>query len=534
MKTSRRDFLKATGVVCGAATLPAWVLETQAAQAAAINHDKLADVALALAKKLGASYADIRINRYRNESVSTREERVQNVSRTQSFGCGVRVLVRGAWGFAASHVVDAKSVRRLTEQAVEIAKANAAFQRRPVEMVAAPKVTGKWRSNFERDPFEVATEPKIDFLLKLNAAAMKAKGASFVTSSLSFNNEQKFLATSDGSRTEQYLIRTHPSITVTAVDRAAGDFQTRSSLPGPKSIGYEYLAKHDWLAEATQAGEEAVMKLKAKSVAPGKYDLIIHPTNLWLTIHETVGHSTELDRALWWEANYAGTSFLTPDKTGKLQFGSTICNFFADRTQPEGLATVAYDDEGVPGQRWDIVKDGIFVGWQTTRDLAPLVGQKTSTGCLHADSWGSVPFPRMPNVSLEPAPVPASLDDLVGGVDDGILIYGNGSWSIDMMRYNFQFGGQTFWEIKKGKVGAMLRDVAYQSRTTDFWNSCDGLGGGATYELHGAANDGKGEPGQANCVSHGCPVARFRKINVLNTGAGGAAGAAFLEEAHAH
>jgi len=220
-----------------------------------------------------------------------------------------------------------------------------------------------------------------------------------------------------------------------------------------------------------------------------------------------------------WEANYAGTSFLTPDKTGKLQFGSTICNFFADRTQPEGCATVGYDDEGVPGQRWYLVKDGIFVDWQTTRDLAPLIGHKQSYGCLHADSWGSVPFPRMPNVSLEPAPVEASLDDLVSGVDDGILIYGNGSWSIDQQRYNFQFGGQTFWEIKKGKVGAMLRDVAYQSRTTDFWNSCDGLGGKATYEVNGAANDGKGEPGQVNAVSHGCPPARFRKVNVLNTGA---------------
>jgi len=218
-----------------------------------------------------------------------------------------------------------------------------------------------------------------------------------------------------------------------------------------------------------------------------------------------------------WEADYAGTSFLTPDKTGKLQFGSKRCNFFADRTQPEGLATVGYDDEGVPAQRWYLVKDGVFVDWQTTRDLAPLIGHKKSYGCLHADSWGSVPFPRMPNVSLEPAKENTSLDDLVAGVDNGILIYGNGSWSIDQQRYNFQFGGQTFWEIKKGKVGAMLRDVAYQSRTTDFWNGCDGLGGRATYEINGAANDGKGEPGQANAVSHGSPVARFRQVNVLNT-----------------
>ena len=519
MKPSRRHFLKTTGLVCGAASLPSWIVETQAAEAAAINKDKLADVALPLAKKLGATYADIRINRYRHESISTREERVQNVSRSQSFGFGVRVLVKGAWGFAASHLVTPESVRRITEQAVEIARANAMFQRRPVEMVSTPRVVAKWKSAFEKDPFDVATEDKVAFLLKLNETAMKAQGASFVTSSLSFSNEQKYYASTDGSRIEQYLIRSNPSLTVTAVNRSTGDFQTRSALPGPKNIGYEYMEKYPWLKEAEQAGEEAVAKLKAKSVEPGQYDLVIHPSNLWLTIHETVGHSTELDRALLWEANYAGTSFLTPDKTGKLQFGSTLCNFFADRTQPEGCATVGYDDEGVPGQRWHLVKDGLFVDWQTTRDLAPLIGQKKSYGCLHADSWGSVPFPRMPNVSLEPAPVNAGLDDLLVGVDNGILIYGNGSWSIDQQRYNFQFGGQTFWEIKKGKLGSMLRDVAYQSRTTDFWRSCDGLGGQVTYEINGSANDGKGEPGQSNAVSHGCPIARFRQVNVLNTGA---------------
>jgi TldD protein len=519
MNFTRRDFLKTTGLACGAASLPGWVFEAEAAEAAAIDKNKLADLAISRAKKLGASYADIRINRYRNESIFTREERVQNVSRSQSFGCGVRVLVKGAWGFAASHLVNADSVRRITEQAVEIARANAAFQRKPIKLVATPKVVAKWKSSFEKDPFDVPTESKVAFLLGLNQAAMKAKGASFVNSAVSFQNEQKFYASTDGSRIEQYIIRTMPFFTVTAVNRSAGDFQTRSNLSGPKNIGYEYLEKYPWLKEAEQAGEEAVAKLSAKPVEPGKYDLIIHPSNLWLTIHESVGHSTELDRALWWEANYAGTSFLTPDKAGKLQFGSKICNFFADRTQPEGCATVGYDDEGVPSQRWFLVKDGIFLDWQTTRDLAPLVGQKKSYGCLHADSWSSVPFPRMPNISLEPAKEAISQEQLIADVDNGILIYGNGSWSIDQQRYNFQFGGQTFWEIKKGKVGQMLRDVAYQSRTTDFWNSCDGLGGKSTYELNGAANDGKGEPGQANAVSHGCPVARFRHVNVLNTDA---------------
>jgi TldD protein len=206
---------------------------------------------------------------------------------------------------------------------------------------------------------------KSNFTSKLGETAMKTKGVSFVNSAVSFQNEQKFYASTDDSRIEQYLIRTLPFFTVTAVNRSAGDFQTRSNLSGPKTIGYEYLEEYPWHKEAAQAGEEAVAKLSAKPVEPGKYDLIIHPSNLWLTIHESVGHSTELDRALLWEADYAGTSFLTPDKTGKLQFGSKICNFFADRTQPQGLATVAYDDEGVPGQRWYLVKDGIFVDWRT-------------------------------------------------------------------------------------------------------------------------------------------------------------------------
>ena len=519
MNLNRRNFLKTASLACGAATLTDFDWQARAGDKPAVDRNELADIALKQAKKLGASYADIRINRYRLESIFTREQRVQDVSRVQDFGFGVRVLLKGAWGFAASPVVTAETVRRITDEAVQIARANAAYQRKPVKLVSTPAVKATWKSAFEKDPFDIPTDKKVSFLLGLNEAAMKTKGASFVTSGLSFQNERKFHASTDGSSIEQYIIRTVPFLTVTAVNRSAGDFQTRSALTGPRTMGYEYLETYPWLKEAEKAGEEAVAKLKAKPVVPGKYDLLLHPSHLWLTIHESVGHSTELDRALLWEADYAGTSFLTPDKVGKLQFGSKICNFYADRTQPHGCATVGYDDEGVPGQRWPLVKDGIFVDWQTTRDLAPLVGQKKSYGCLHADSWGSVPFPRMPNVSLEPAREKVSLEELMAGIDDGILIFGNGSWSIDQQRYNFQFGGQTFWEIKNGKIGEMLRDVAYQSRTTDFWNACDGLGGPDTYELNGAANDGKGEPTQANAVSHGCPMARFRKINVLNTAA---------------
>lgn len=521
MTFSRRDFIKAAGLGLGAAVLPSWVYEAEAETLlfVEVNKNKLADIALSNAKKLGASYADIRINRYRLESVSTRERQVQNIQRGQNFGFGVRVLVKGTWGFAASPNVTEAEVLRATREAIEIAKANAAFQRKRIEMVPAPKVVTNWKSSFVKDPFDVPVEDKTQFLLKINEAALAVKGVSFVNSSMAWVNEQKFLATSDGSRIEQYLIRGNPSFTVTATDRASGDFQTRSSLAEAQSAGYEYIENYDWLAEAKQASEEAVMKLKAKPIAPGKYDLILHPSHLFLTIHESVGHSTELDRAMLWEANYAGTSFLTPDKTGKLQFGSRIVNFFADRTQPQGLATVGYDDEGVKGQKWYLVKDGTFVDWQTTRDLAPLIGKKSSYGCLHADSWGSVPFPRMPNVSLEPSKENVSADDLIGGVENGIMIHGRGSYSIDQQRYNFQFGGQTFWEIKNGKVQGMLKDVAYQSRTTDFWGACDALGGQSTYLIPGTFNDGKGEPSQSNAVSHGCPVARFRQINVLNTAA---------------
>ncbi len=519
MEFSRRDFIKTSAIAVGAAALPVWAMNAEAANAfwAEVNKDSLADAALATAKKLGASYADVRINRYRNENVSTRERQVLNVSSGQNMGFGVRVLINGTWGFAASPILTADEVVRITTEAAAIAKANSLITRKKIELVPTPKVTATWKSSFERDPFDVPAEEKVAILLKINEAALGVKGISFVNSQIGSVNEQKYLATTDGSRIEQYIIRTNPSFTATATDRASGDFQSVNTFREAQQIGFEYMTKHDWVAEAKQAGEYAVMKLKAPSVTPGKYDLVLHPSHLFLTIHESVGHPTELDRALLWEANYAGTSFLTPDKTGKLQYGSKMVNFVADRTQPQGMATVGYDDEGVPGQSWHLVKDGVFVDWQTTRDTAKLVGKTKSYGCLHADSWGSVPFPRMPNVSLSPAKENVTMDDLVGGVEKGIVIFGRGSYSIDQQRYNFQFGGQTFWEIKNGKVTGMLRDVAYQSRTTDFWGSLDGLGGQSTYEIPGSPNDGKGEPGQSNAVSHGCPPARFRQINVLST-----------------
>jgi TldD protein len=515
---SRREFLCTGGVVIAGTFVPDWTAAFQPTATDDARRAEVADAALAHSAKLGASYADIRINRYRRESISTREQQVQNVSRSTSYGFGLRVLVNGAWGFAASNMVDAGSARAAAEQAVAIAKANAILATRKVTLANADKVVASWSNTLKKDPFEVPLETKIAFLLQLNKTAL-VPGVSFVTSQILFADEQKYFASSEGSRISQRLVRTYPQFQTTATDRASGDFQTRGVVDRAKLLGYEYVEDYPWMADAEKAGHEVVEKLKSKPVSSGRYDIVVDPSQLFLAIHESVGHSTELDRSLGYEANMAGTSFVKPTDAGKLRFGSNIVNLVGDRTQPGGLATTGYDDEGVKSDRWHIVRDGMFVDWQTTRELAPLVGQSKSHGCLHSDSWASVPFPRMPNVSLQPAEKEVTLDNLFADIKRGLFIEGRGVSSIDQQRYNFQFGGAVIREIRDGKLGAMVKDAAYQSRTPDFWASCDGLGGPATYRLWGTSADGKGEPGQTNAVSHGCPPARFRNITVLNTAA---------------
>jgi TldD protein len=517
---SRRQFLASSGALVAGACVPDWGEAFQPSAAGDAVRAEVADAALQQAAALGASYADIRINRYRRESIATRERQVQNVSRSTSFGLGLRVLVNGAWGFAATNVVEAGAARAVAEQAVAIAKANAILATRKVTLAPVERVVTSWNNPIKRDPFDVPLETKTAFLLKLNETALAVAGVSFVSSQILFVDEQKYFASSEGSRITQRLVRTYPQFTTTAADRANGDFQTRPVVDRAQLIGYEYVEDYPWLKDAEKAGHEVVEKLKSKPVSPGRYDIVVDPSQLFLCIHESVGHSTELDRALGWEANMAGTSFLKASDAGKLRFGAKIVNLVGDRTQTGGLATTGYDDEGVKSERWHIVRDGMFVDWQTTRELAPLVGQQQSHGCLHADNWSSVPFPRMPNVSLEPAATEVTLDDLFSGIKRGLFIEGRGSSSIDQQRYNFQFGGAVIREITNGKLGAMVRDAAYQSRTPDFWASCDGLGGPATYRLWGTSADGKGEPGQTNAVSHGCPPARFRQVTVLNTAAG--------------
>jgi TldD protein len=484
---------------------------------------ELADVALNVAKGRGASYADVRIVRTLNQFVTTREKRVENVTNTESYGFGVRALVDGVWGFAASSKLEREEVARVAERAVNIAKANSAIRRTRISLVAVEKYpNAKYQTPVERDPFTVPLSEKADYLLKVNAEAGKIKGPGpiFVNSNMFFTKEEKYFASTEGTDIEQVLIRSFPSFIVTSVNPLTGRFEQRSSLGSPIGKGYETVAEYDLIGEAPRAAEQAVQKHTAKPVEPGRKDLVLHPTHLWLTIHESIGHPTELDRVLGFEANYAGTSFATREKLGKFQYGSKFVQIKGDKTQAGGLATCGWDDDGVKTIEWDIIKDGVLVSYQTVRDNAGLIGLKHSHGAAYADSWGSVAFQRMPNVSLMPATGKQSIsaDDLIADVKDGIYIEGDGSFSIDQQRYNFQFGGQVFWEIKNGKKVGLLRDVAYQSRTPDFWNNCDGVGSKEHYSLGGSYFDGKGEPSQSNAVSHGCPPARFRRINVINTG----------------
>ena len=488
--------------------------------------EKLADAALREAKKLKATYCDIRITRYRDQGVSARlsPERgtgktleVPGVQDTDSFGFGVRVIANGAWGFAASPVVTAAEIARMTGEAVTVARANATIMSKPVILAPTKAYTDRWTSPFERNPFDVAIEEKLELLFGVGREIKRGPKVFSSDNTLVFRSEDKYFASSEGSSIQQLIYQTFGTISATAVDTAARKSQTRSYIPTPLSSGYEFVPQMNLKENGQRIREEVVEHLMAPAVKPGRYDLILMPSHLFLTIHESIGHSTELDRALGYEANYAGTSFLTVDKLGKERIGSEIVNFYGDRTTPRGLATVAYDDDGVKTTKFPIVSKGMFTGYQTIRDQAHLIGEKESRGCCYADSWSSVPFQRMPNVSLEPGKDEVTLETMIAGVDNGILIEGRGSYSIDQQRYNFQFGGDSFYEIKGGKKGRMISQVAYQAKTTDFWQACDAIAGPAYWQMYGSSRDGKGEPPQINSMSHGCSPARFRQINVIQT-----------------
>jgi len=542
--SDRREFLKKTGIAAGAiaasgalrtAEAAASALTTRAALPAAAPAPmdpatkELLMEALNATKLAGATYADARIARYRDNQIFTREQQIINVVDQDSMGCGVRALVDGTWGFSATRTLTKAGVAAAAKEAAAIAKANRVARDKAVQLAPAqsnPEVS--WQTPHTIDPFTVAVEDNASLLLKANAEALKVAGVKFVFSGLFFRKQERNYANSDGSVINQVVIQSWPLMQITAVAPDFSDFQNRGNVVAPAGRGYEYVGECDLVGNAGKWAEEAAQKLKAKPVEVGRYDLVLDPSHLWLTIHESIAHPTELDRAMGYEANYAGTSFVAPPEQflGKFKYGPAFMNIRGDRSQTGALATIGYDDEGVKPDDFLIIKNGVVNDYQTTREQASWLKwwydqQKVPTrshGCSYADSWSSVQFQRMPNVSLLPGEKDLKWDDLIAATDRGIAIRGDGSFSIDQQRYNAQFGGQVFYEIRGGKITGMLKDVAYQMRTPDFWNAMDMIGGKSSYQLGGSFFDGKGQPGQVNAVSHGAVPARFKQINVINTG----------------
>jgi len=536
----RREFLKISGIGMGTIMVPVMgntITADELLKPMDVSFKKkLADVALNAARAKGATYTDIRIGRYLNQFLFTREAKVQNTVNTESFGVGVRVIAKDTWGFASTNDVSPDGVAKAAQQAVAIALANSRFQTNPVKL-AKQKGFGEvsWKTPIKKNAFEVPVKEKAELLTAVDRTAMEA-GADYITSVIFAVNEQKYFASSDGTYADQDVHRLWTPFFATAVDKTTGKFKTRNALSSAVGMGYEYLDgraedktdlgfatvygnSYDMLEDAKIAGRQAKEKLSAPSVKPGKYSMILDPSHTWLTIHESVGHPLELDRVLGYEANFAGTSFATMDKweSKKFQYGSDIVNLVADKTQVGTLGHVGYDDEGVKTKQWHLVKDGILVNYQAIRDQVHLLGEDESHGCCYADSWRNVQFQRMPNVSLQAGKEKLTPKEMIKDVKDGIYIAGAGSFSIDQQRYNFQFGGQMFYQIKNGEITGMVEDVAYQSNTQEFWNSCTKICDDRDYRMGASFFDGKGQPPQISAVSHGSATARFDNVNVINT-----------------
>ena len=483
-----------------------------------LPYEALAHAALQRAKQAGSTYADFRFERVKGQSISARDTHLESLSRAETVGYAVRVINRGAWGFASSADLTTDAAAECAAEAVKVANVLAALNSEPVELAPEPVYRDTYISEYEIDPFDVTDAEKVEFMLGINNKVLNSKMVDHVDFGIAQVLENKFFASLGGSSVTQQRVRVYGDFTATRIEKDSGAFDTMRSNSLPAGRGWEqFRSVYDYNRDAEEIPALLEEKMKSDSIEPGRYDLVIDPTNLWLTIHESIGHATELDRALGYEAAYAGTSFATFDKLNALQYGSPVMHVTGDRLVDHGLSSVGYDDEGVKAQQWDLIKEGMLVGYQLNRQMALKQGFERSNGCAFADSPSHVPLQRMPNVTLQPGPDGVSTEDLIAGIEDGIYIIGDKSWSIDMQRYNFQFTGQRFYRIKSGKLNGQLKDVAYQATTTDFWNSMEAVGGPSTFVLGGAFNCGKGQPGQIAPVSHGAPAALFRQINILNT-----------------
>jgi TldD protein len=475
----------------------------------------LSDRTLDTAVQLGASYADVRVVQRREESIAIKSGRVEGVASGESEGFGVRVVVDGAWGFASSSRMTPAEADRIAGEAVRIAKASATALRHPVRLDDRPPARGTFETPVEEDPFDVPLEQKIGHLLAADTEARTVKGIAFTETRYDALRETRTFGATDGSWTEQTVTHTGAGVEANAIEE---DEHQRRSYPdadgGPfQSAGYEYVRGLDLAAHAGPLAEEAVALLSAPQCPSGRLTVVLDPTQLYMQLHESCGHPTELDRVFGTEASYAGTSFLTTDKLDEgFRYGSDLIDIVADATAPRGMGTFGWDDEGVAAQSVPLVKEGIFVGYLSSRETAPRIG-RASGGAMRADGWNRIPLIRMTNINLVPKPG-MSLDDIVASTDDGLYLASNRSWSIDDRRLNFQFATEVAYEIKNGKKGQLFKNPTYTGITYEFWRSCDAVGDASSYVMHGTPNCGKGEPGQGAHVGHGCSGARFRDVQV--------------------
>jgi TldD protein len=475
----------------------------------------LTERALDTATQLGATYADVRVVRNLNEAIAIKSGRVEGVASGESEGFGLRVLVDGAWGFASSNELSSVEADRIAAEAIRIARASATALRTPALLDDRPPARGTFETPFEEDPFEVGLEEKIGLLLAADAAVARPKGVTFTETRYDARREWKTFAASDGSYTEQTTTHVGAGVEANAIE---GDEHQRRSYPdadgGPfRAAGFEYVRGLDLEGHGEPLGDEAVALLSAPQCPSGRFTVVLDPSQLYMQIHESCGHPSELDRVFGTEASYAGTSFLTTDKLDEgFRYGSDLIDIVADATAPGGLGTFGWDDEGVAAQAVPIVRNGIFVGYLSSRETAPRIGRR-SGGAMRADGWNRIPLIRMTNLNLLPKPG-MSLDDIVADTDDGFYLASNRSWSIDDRRLNFQFATEIAYEIKGGKKGRMFKNPTYTGITYEFWRSCDAVGDESSYVMLGTPNCGKGEPVQGASVGHGCAGARFRDVQM--------------------
>lgn len=476
----------------------------------------LAARALRVAARTGVSYADVRAEHARERQISTKNGRPSNVASHDNAGVGIRVLVEGCWGFAATDNLTDAGLEAAAALAIDIARSGALAKKRDVVLAPEDSYQHTWASAYEIDPFSVSVQEVLHDLTAVDTELSRTPGVTLAESSFVCARKRQVFASSAGSIIDQ--TRTTTGAGFAAYCFKDDQIQKRSypnSFGGQYQLkGYELIGELDLLAHAQRIAEEAVALHAADPCPDGTFNLILDSSQLGLQIHESIGHPIELDRVLGTEANYAGMSFLTLDKLNALRYGSPIVNVVCDARieHGPGLGTFAFDDEGVPAQCAPIIRDGLFVGYMTSRETAAAIGAARSNGTMRADGWTRLPLIRMTNVSLMPGE--QSLDDVFSGVDHAIYMETNRSWSIDDKRYNFQFGCEIAWEIRHGKRVRMLRNPIYSGVSTEFWNSCEAIAGPEHWILWGVPNCGKGQPEQVMGTGHGASPSRFRQIRI--------------------